>query len=275
MEHFICPVCGEGLSLRERSLICPRRHSFDLSREGYVNLLIARRGKQGNHGDDKLMVRSRRDFLNKGYYQPLLEQVCQAVTAHVQPESVLLDAGCGECWYTAQVWEALEQAGKNCTLLGVDISKDALAVGAKRSKSLQLAVASVFHLPVAAQSCQLLMSLFAPYCQEEFLRVLAPQGKLILAVPLERHLWGLKQAVYENPYLNEVKSWELEGFSLVEKKEIRQRIHLACQEDIWNLFTMTPYYYKTGTGDQQRLKALMELDTEIEFAVAVYRKEEK
>lgn len=272
MEHFICPVCGAGLTQKERSLVCPKGHSFDLSKEGYVNLLIAKKGKQGNHGDDKLMVRSRRDFLNKGYYRPLLEQVCRLAVLHAQPEAVVLDAGCGECWYTAQVWEALEQAGKKAVLLGVDISKDALAAGAKRNHSLELAVGSVFHLPVAEQSCQLLLSLFAPYCKEEFLRVLKPQGKMILVVPLENHLWGLKQAVYEKPYKNEVKDWALEGFSLVEKTEIRQRIHLPCQEDIWNLFTMTPYYYKTGEKDQQRLAGLSQLDTEIEFAAAVYQK---
>lgn len=272
MNHFTCPVCGAGLEQRGKSLCCSSNHNFDIAKEGYVNLHIP--GKSGgNHGDDKLMVRSRRDFLNKDYYRPLLEKIKEAVVTRSKNTDVILDAGCGECWYTSHIAQALRQAGILAAVLGVDISKNALAIGAKRDAALELAVASVFRLPVADGACQVLLTVFAPYCHEEFLRVLSPGGYLVMAVPLEAHLWQLKQAVYDAPYRNRVKDWALDGYVLEQVQEIREVIHLPTQEDIWNLFTMTPYYYKTGVEDQDKLRRLQVLDTQIEFAVAVYRKE--
>lgn len=271
MTHFICPVCGAGLQQQGKSLCCASKHNFDLAKEGYVNLYTP--GKSGGvHGDDKLMVRSRRDFLNKGYYQPLLQQLTQEIVSRCNSGDIVLDAGCGECWYTSHIEQALQQAGITVPVLGVDISKNALAAGAKRNAALQLAVASVFHLPVADETCHLLLNVFAPFCHEDFLRVLAPDGYLVMAVPLEEHLWELKQAVYDQPYRNQVKDWALDGFRLETVREIREHIHLPCQEDIWNLFTMTPYYYKTGMEDQNKLRQLTQLDTQIEFAAAVYQK---
>ncbi|MBR5485569.1 MAG: methyltransferase domain-containing protein [Oscillospiraceae bacterium] len=272
MKHFVCPVCGEKLIKYEKSLVCSKKHSFDISKEGYVNLFIPKKNSSGNHGDDKLMVRARRDFLNKGYYSPLMQQVCDFVCRYTKSGDVVLDAGCGECWYTSNIQQALETAEIQADIIGVDISKNALAAGAKRNKKLQLAVASVFNIPVENESCQILLNLFAPYSKEETLRVLKKDGIMILVIPLENHLWGLKKAVYPKPYKNEVKSWELDGFTMLEKQEIRSIIHLPCSEDIKNLFAMTPYYYKTGADDQKRLESLTELDTETEFAVIAYRK---
>jgi len=160
-------------------------------------------------------------------------------------------------------------------MLGVDISKDALAAGAKRTKQIKLAAASVYRLPVANKSCDMVLSLFAPVSAQEFSRVLRPGGILIRAIPLEKHLWSLKAAVYDRPYKNEADSGEAEGFEIVERREIRQRIHLTCNEDIINLFTMTPYYYKTSAEDQIKLKNMDELDTETAFGLLTYQRVNK
>ena len=77
MAGFICPVCGKALELRDRSYICPEAHCFDVSKSGYVNLLMSQ--KSGNHGDDKLMVKARRDFLEKGYYDALRDKITETV----------------------------------------------------------------------------------------------------------------------------------------------------------------------------------------------------
>ena len=61
-----CPVCGGALEKRAGAYRCQKNHSFDIAKSGYVNLLL--NSSQGHHGDDKLMVRARRDFLDKGYY---------------------------------------------------------------------------------------------------------------------------------------------------------------------------------------------------------------
>jgi len=272
MSNFICPVCGKELNSTGKSLICANHHNFDTARSGYTNLLLSQTVKTKHHGDDKLMVRSRQAFLNKGTYKPLLALLCEAVKGYAFTGVYILDAGCGECWYTANIYEYLAENNITPEMSGVDISKDALATGAKRNPKIELAVASVFRLPVKENSCDILLSFFAPFSAEEFGRVLKKDGILIKAFPLERHLWSLKAAVYEKPYENELEDAEQAGFELVEKQEIREKIHLASNEDIMNVFTMTPYYYKTGAEDQRKLRDINELDTEIEFGILIYRK---
>lgn len=272
ISRFICPVCGKELHTDGKGLCCGNRHSFDLAKSGYVNLLLSQQQKAKRHGDDKRMVRARRDFLNKGYYNVLLEAILRAVGEHAGNGCRILDAGCGECWYTAKIYEHLTGGHGKPEMLAVDISKDALAAGAKRNQDVEYAVASVFRLPVRDASCDLVLSIFAPFCGEEFARVLKDDGVLIRVVPLEKHLLRLKEAVYDRVYENKMERVCPEGFELLGQREIREKIHLSGNEDIRNVFTMTPYYYKTGTEDQEKLSRLSELDTEIEFGIITYRK---
>lgn len=275
MSIWICPVCGERLSVNGRSLVCKKNHSFDLAKSGYVNLLPVSRKRTRDPGDNSLMVKARRNFLGKGYYKPMSDRLCEAVSSVFPQNGVLFDAGCGEGYYTKNVFDALSKNGKSPEIYGADISKCAVDAAAKYCKGAEFAVGSVFHLPVAQKSCDVLMSLFAPYCGEEFRRVLKPEGKMILVIPGRKHLWGLKKAVYDTPYENEVRDYALEGFEFMGKEKVDYEISLGNAEDIQNLFAMTPYYYKTGRQEQSRLEALNELHTEISFEILQYRNEVK
>lgn len=273
MFEFICPVCKRPLLREDRTLKCENRHSYDLSKQGVVNLLMSQRSAAKRHGDDKLMVRARKAFLDGGFYTPLLKKVEETAIKYAPDCVTLLDVGCGECWYTAHVFAALKTGGKTVTAGGVDISKEALAAGAKRCGELGLAVASAAGLPVRDGSCDMLLNLFAPFHQGEFSRVLRDGGIMIRAAVLEKHLWELKQAVYDHPYENQPESTALDGFQLLSYEEVKGQIHLANSAQIDALFKMTPYYYKTGVKDQEKLSRLEELTTRTEFAVTAYRKE--
>lgn len=269
MSNFCCPVCGEPLSENTAGLVCSAGHAFDRAKTGYVNLLAPRAG--GNHGDDRLMVRARRDFLETDSYSHLADTVSDLCVQYAVPGVRLLDAGCGECWYTSRVRQALEHAGLSPKVFGVDISRDALIYGGKRDRTLELAVASVYSLPVADHGCDMVLSVFSPLAPDEFLRVLTPGGIFVQAYPLENHLWELKSAVYDNPYRNEVKEDVLPGFTLIDRRETRRVIHLDSSAVIQNLFMMTPYYYKTSREDQEKLQKLSQLDVSTEFAVCVWK----
>lgn len=81
MVNLRCPVCAGALEKRAGAYLCPKNHSFDIAKSGYVNLLL--NSSQGHHGDDKLMVRARRDFLDKGYYDRFIAAVADASCAHL------------------------------------------------------------------------------------------------------------------------------------------------------------------------------------------------
>ena len=167
----------------------------------------------------------------------------------------------------------MQAAGKAVHVYGVDISKYAVDLAAKQEKAATFAVGSVFHLPVSDHCCDGIFSLFAPYAGTEFQRVLKKQGTMILGIPGAKHLMGLKQAIYETPYENVVKPYDLEGFSFVGKQTVTGTIFLPNPTAIQNLFAMTPYYYKTGQKEQERLAALETLETEISFELLQYQRE--
>lgn len=268
-KGFICPVCRKRLEKKDNSLFCSSGHCFDFSKGGYVNLLT-KGGKKG-HGDDKLMVKARRDFLSKGYYAHLRERVCGEAEKYAENGCSLLDSGCGEGYYTSGLCDALGNNQGN-EIYGIDVSKEALKMAAKTCPQVHFAVASAYCMPFEDNSFDMITSLFAPLAIQEFYRLLKNNGVFITVIPLENHLFSLKKAVYDVPYLNKPQNTDLNGFELISSAELKKEIRLSCSEDILNLFMMTPYYYKTSSKDQEKLSRIEKLDTETEFMILTYKK---
>lgn len=273
MPEFQCPVCGGVLLRAEGALRCARGHSYDLARQGYVNLLMSARSSEKGHGDDSLMVSARRDFLDRGHYNALCRALCQTAVSLCGDAAQILDVGCGEGFYTCAIKSALAEAGKRCSIMGIDISKKALIAFSGRDKNVALAVASAAALPVSDASCDLVLNVFAPGSDGEFRRVLKAGGHLLCVFGLEDHLMGLKEIVYEKPYPNPAPNYRPEGFRLVKQEEVRRTLVLKERQDIQNLFRMTPYYYKTGRADQEKILSRDRLETPISFGIYVYEKE--
>ncbi|MBR6682006.1 MAG: methyltransferase domain-containing protein [Clostridia bacterium] len=257
---WVCPICREALCEGDTGFRCKNGHSFDKARQGYVNLLISSKGNK-NHGDDKLMVKARKDFLDKGYYAPLREKVNEILGKG----NVVLDAGCGEGYYTSLFAE-------NNDVYGIDVSKDAVKYASSRCKNAAFAVASLSDIPLPDESVDVIINIFAPDFPDEILRVLKPNGRLIVVSPLENHLIELKNAIYDNPYPNSPQSPERNGFVLKSEHSLKFSIDIDNNEDLTSLFKMTPYYYKTSQQDQMKLQSLENITTKIEFFIAEYEK---
>ena len=274
MSLFCCPLCGKALAESGNALRCPSGHSFDRAGEGYVHLLPVNRKHSKAPGDDKGMASARRAFLERGWYAPLRDTLCQLAAELCGPEPVVLDAGCGEGYYTAGVRDALLSAGKPPRTAGVDISKFAVRLAAKRCQDIEFAVASSYRLPVADRSADLLLNVFSPLAIEEFRRVLRPGGLYVYVVPAARHLWELKEILYDKPYPNEEKETPYGGFAYDRIVPVDYTVRLPARADIRALFQMTPYYWKTPKEGSARLAERETLDCRISFRVHVFRRNE-
>ena len=274
MSLFRCPLCASPLTRTEKTYTCPKGHSFDRSREGYVHLLPANQKHAKDPGDDKEMAAARNRFLSGGWYAPLREALCDLALRDTADLSApaLLDSGCGEGYYTQGLFQTLAQAGRAPELAGVDISKFALRRAAKRVKEGEFAVASVYHLPVADSRADLLTNVFSPLCPEEFARVMRPGGYFYYVVPSAKHLWEMKEVLYARPYENAVRREDYPGFRWLEALPLRFSIRLDSPQDIMALFGMTPYAWKTPKDGVERLSALETLDVQIGFDIHVYRR---
>lgn len=272
MSLFRCPLCAAPLEREAGAYRCPGGHSFDVAREGYVHLLPPNQKHSALPGDDREMVLARRDFLSKEYYRPLLNTICNQLLPLPQARPVLLDAGCGEGYYTAGVYRALASAGKAPRMAGTDISKFALRTAARRERAVEFAVASSYRLPLADESADALLNCFSPLALEEFRRVLRPGGLFLYVVPGPDHLWEMKEILYEKPYPNEEKETPYEGFRYREIIPVDETVTINSREDIQNLFRMTPYFWKTPRAGAERLAALERLTLRTSFRVHVFEK---
>lgn len=272
MSLFCCPLCGAALSRNGGAYVCPGRHSFDIAKEGYVHLLPPNQKHSALPGDDREMVAARRGFLSKGYYRPLLNTLCCQILSCLVKSPVILDAGCGEGWYTAGVAQALRAAGRRPQIAGTDISKFALRTAARREKGAEFAVASSYRLPLADSGVDVLLNCFSPLALEEFRRVLKPGGWFLYVVPGAEHLWEMKEILYDKPYPNEEKETPYEGFAYREIVPVDGTVLLDRREDLQNLFRMTPYFWKTPRAGAECLAALDRLEVRTSFRVHVFEK---
>ncbi|MAA63070.1 MAG: rRNA (guanine-N1)-methyltransferase, partial [Idiomarina sp.] len=125
-----CPIEHSPLQLVGGSWRCENGHSYDVAKQGYVNLLPVQNKRSKDPGDSKAMVQARREFLDQGYYQPLAQVLADTVFA--QGEQAVLDAGCGEGYYLRYLVEQAEQNGTDLCMAALDISKWAVQAAAKR-----------------------------------------------------------------------------------------------------------------------------------------------
>lgn len=198
LRPLICPICRTSLQGYGKTWRCLAGHSFDVAREGYVNLLLSRKKLAATVGDTAVMLQARRRFLASGAYDGLCAAVNQVaaecLTGVSGSPTAVLDAGCGEGYYINQVRRFLEDdVGMTVCTFGTDVAKAAIKLAAKQYPGAQFLVADTNRfIPCADQSIHLLFNMFAPRHPAEFVRVLAPGGYLLVVIPGAEHLAQLR-----------------------------------------------------------------------------------
>ncbi len=266
---LICPVCKGELLKSEGGLVCAAGHRFDRAAKGYTHLLP---GSRSRHGDNAEMIAARRRFLESGAYALLAKALSETLGRYAPETAAVLDAGCGEGYYTARVAEEHPKM----QLYGIDLSRDAIRAAASRlalkRAGAELYVAGVYELPFSDGAFDGILSVFSPFARDEFYRTLKSGGILISVIPGAGHLWELKRVLYDTPYRNAASDYAVEGFSFLEKIELHDRVLLKTPEQIRDLFAMTPYYHRTPRSGHERLADLASLECEISFELLVYRR---
>jgi 23S rRNA (guanine745-N1)-methyltransferase len=256
-----CPACHEPLARAEASWRCPAGHSFDVARDGYVNLLAP--GGAGR-GDTRAMLQSRRAFLDAGFYDRLADEL----VAFAPPGGAVLDAGCGEGFYLRRLRDAPATAA--CTRIGIDVARDAVKYAARRDGGGVYAVASVFDLPLVSASIDVVLSVFSHRSDAEFARVLRPRGRLVAVLPGPDHLLGLRELLYGTAVGHPPRRVEesFPGFELRERTRLRYEIAVE-RAQAGALFAMTPYAWHADATARDRLARVEQLTTPVDFELAL------
>lgn len=268
MVEVICPVCGEPLTRDTAAWHCERGHSFDVARQGYVNLLPVSQKHSKQPGDPKTQVDARRAFLSRGIYAPIAETLT-ALCREGEPRT-MLDVGCGEGYYLSVVQQAMPELEG----WGVDISKEAVRRAAAQNKKATFLTATAAHLPFANGQFDLLSSLFALTLPEEFFRVLRPGGRFIQVVAGEDHLLGLRNLIYREVRRKPLgEDPALPGFTLERREMLEFPFTLESGEAVMELLAMTPHYLRITKEGVDRARAAERLEDRAQVLFRVYRRE--
>ena len=244
---LLCPVCGAELNRLDNRYVCPRGHSFDIARQGYVNLLAVQQKHSRNPGDTREQVLSRREFLEADFYAPIAQTLIDTAKS-LGISGPVLDVGCGEGYYSARLAQAL-----GAPLTGLDISKEAVRCAAGKYKGAQWLCATASHIPVADGSAALLTSLFALTAPEEFHRVLEQDGYFFQVLAAQDHLLGLKRIIYDQLTFKEKDTQpEFPGFERVQSVPIRFSFTVEGKQ-VQNLLSMTPHVFRISKDGAARL----------------------
>ncbi|MDQ7910028.1 methyltransferase domain-containing protein [Phytohabitans sp. ZYX-F-186] len=227
LANMRCPVCGEPLGAAPGVLRCPRGHSFDIARQGYVNLST---GRSPHTGDTAEMVAARAEFLAAGHYDFISTALAAAARA-AYPGGLVLDAGAGTGRHLAAVLDALPAAPG----LALDVSKPALRRAARAHPRAGAALCDTWgRLPVADGSAGVVLDVFAPRNGTEFRRVLRPGGVLLVVTPAADHLAELVERLsllQVDPEKAERVAASLEGhFRLAEETSLTRTLTLSPRE---------------------------------------------
>ena len=262
------------LLLSNKVWACTNGHSYDVAKEGYVNLLLVQHKNSKEPGDNKEMVNGRRAFLEQGHYQPLANSISQIFNQHLATlkdsnDIRFFDAGCGEGYYMSQVSQSFNQCDFQVEFSGLDISKFAVQKAAKKYPDHHFAVASTFQLPLEKNSQDTVLQIFAPSSEFEIHRVLKCNGIWITVNPAANHLYEFKQALYDTPTEHKAMQVTPEGFALAQQLSLSFVIKLTEPQQRENLLMMTPYYWAATAEKKQKLVDNLQKFT-TDFDIRVY-----
>ena len=179
-----CPLCGGAFSKTDNSLVCEKRHTYDIARQGYVNFVPG----QKEMFYKKELFEHRAKVFEAGVYAPVVGRLTEAIDCYAPGERpVLLDAGCGEGYYAKAVCP-----GRSMTRIGFDLSRDAVRLAARGQKTAAFFVADLKRIPMQDQTVDVLLDVFTPANYAEFGRVLKKDGVVMKLAPRSGYLRELR-----------------------------------------------------------------------------------
>lgn len=268
---YICPICQSTLLQHQPSqgYYCKNKHHFDKAKEGYLNLLPVQHKKSKQPGDSRAMMRSRRHFLEAGFYQQMAQALATIIDKHRTETTPMhiLDMGCGEGYYSRQI-EVLCNNNDTLELHGIDIAKNAILAAAKKQPNAHFIVASSKRMPYTNEYFDLLLRVYAPSNDAEVQRLLKPDGLLLLVTPGPRHLWQLKEFIYKKVNEHEINIDLPNGFEQLETQRVRYKIK-PDQDQRMALLQMTPFAWRAKGEVQNNIQHASGLEIETDFILTL------
>lgn len=234
LQAFRCPICGETFASTEKfGIRCYHNHTFDLARNGYLNLLVGK----GNSQYGKDLFSARREIFSAGVYDPLILEVASLIKGLSLQAPLVLDAGCGEGSLLARLAGIVEMA----RFVGIDISRDGIQLAAAQHEPVMWCVADLAKLPISNASTDVVLNVLSPANYDEFHRVLKRGGVVIKVIPGGDYLREIRLRLKgATPYSNQGVLANLEAnMEILGRSFLRYEVPVT--RELWRaMVEMTP-----------------------------------
>ena len=229
------------------------------------------------------MVIARTEFLNSGIYEPVANKLTEILITQLsdnhsgQPETCLLDAGCGEGYYLDFIFNSLKlkNSDNKFSLIGLDISKPAIAGAAKRNNQISWIVGTNRQPPVLVNSVDIILCVFGFQHYSGFSKILKTGGKIILVEPGIDHLKELREIIYNDPKITEAPDFSLaeeNGLRVTDEQSLLYKTGINNNKQIRNLLLMTPHFYRASKTGREVALRLQEIDITVDMEYSVLEK---
>jgi len=181
---FACPICKESMQVYEQGrLTCSANHSFDIAKQGYVNMLTHSAASKYS----KDLFESRKTIIDSGLYDPLEEKIAELIGE----AKTVLDTGCGEGSHLARIMTQKQGVG-----IGIDIAKEGILAAARHYPKQIWCVGDLAKSPFAKTSFDVILNILSPANYEEFKRLLTSNGCVVKVVPQSGYLQQIRSQLY-------------------------------------------------------------------------------
>ena len=238
LKYLKCPICGKSFSKNGNSVLCKMGHCYDISKMGYINFSHNRKERVYN----KNLFKNRTDIFEMGVFDPVIRKINYMLECmHIPQETVLIDAGCGEGFYTRNItFEGCKQS------IGFDLSKDAIQYASKKDENAFYMVADLANIPLKDNIAGVILDVFTPANYKEFKRILNTEGILVKVVPKEKYLIELRELAA--PFLvnkqydsGGVEDYTEKNVDIILKERVNYKIEITPEEAI-KIAQMTPMF---------------------------------
>ena len=284
-----CPIDGHDMKLSDKTIYCTSGHSFDISREGYINMLTSKKRFHENVGDNKEMLLSREHFLEKGYFDFLSEEINRIIIKHLRKgyedekekqhaSSCVLEVGSGTAFYLKNLKTEIEKEllRNDFCYFGTDVSKEATKLSAKKYKDISFLVADTdFNIPFKNEVAKILLNIFSPRNSREFVRLLKNNGLLIVVIPNNNHLNELIDELgligIEKDKKEHLLTMFNELFKKVDERDCEQKL-LMDSDSVVDIVKMGPSYKYVDNRMIQKIRNMGSIKITASFNISLYTK---
>ncbi|PRZ14340.1 MULTISPECIES: putative RNA methyltransferase [Laceyella] len=283
LEHegmLRCPLCSSQMKLVGfASLICIKKHCFDLAKHGYVNFLT--RSHQTKY--DKRLYQCRRVIWRSGFFTPVSDLISAWMMSEFRVASdqmAVLDAGCGEGSLLSDVRrKVIHRAAHHLDFAGVgmDISKPGIEMAAKEDPQLIWCVADLANCPFGDKQFDFILNVLSPSNTAEFKRMIRDEGVVAKVVPGTKHLQELRRIIA--PHAKKQTGAKQNAlthfkkhFALQDVVHTEYRVPL-CPELIEPLMYMTPLSWGTTEEQAQWVREMVEPEMTVDLTILFGKKQ--